>query len=161
MKKKIIFFYNSKKIDINKNRTVADLGIMDGQTIQVIKNNNINLENKNSYLSEDSNSSSESFEDETNKQFNNLNSEQFLKISFNAQKGLKLVLSINKNETVSYLLKSFAKKIGIDENLVGEHLIFIYKTTMLSLGDIRKVKDVFSGEMDTIDVIEQGPIIGA
>ena len=160
MKKKIIFFYNSKKIDINKNRTVADLGIMDGQTIQVIKNNNINLENKNSYLSEDSNSSSESFEEETNKQFNNLNLNQIINISFNTINGLNLILSINENDTVSNLLKSFAKRIGIDENLVRKKLLFLYNSSMLFLGDLRKVKDVFPG-WSKITVIWQGAIIAA
>ena len=31
------FIYNAKKIDINKNITTSELGIMDGQTIEVIK----------------------------------------------------------------------------------------------------------------------------
>jgi len=156
------FFYMGKKIDINTNKTASELGIMDGQTILAIKKN-INLENKNSYLSEDnSSSSSDSLEEETNKQCNNLNSNEIINIRFQSAGNRNIFVQINKNDTVSNLLKSYAKKIGISKNLIGERKKFLFNSKILSLDDNRKIKDIFINDLGSIiTVIDCDAVIGA
>ena len=121
---------------------------------------NINLENKNSYLSEDNSSSSDSFEDETNKQNKNLNTNEFILISFQ-DSAHNIVVQVNKNDTVSNLLKSYASKIGISENLIGERKKFLFNSAILSLDDNRKIKDTSIRDQAKITVIDCGNIIGA
>ena len=155
------FIYMGKKIDINTNKTTSELGIMDGQTILAIKKNNINPENKNSYLSEDNSSSSDSFEDEINKQKKNLNTNEFIGISFQSSGHQNIFIQVNKNDTVSNLLKSYATKIGISENIIGERIKFLFNSKMLSLDDNRKIKDTSLTDYAKITVIDCGNIIGA
>ena len=101
---------------------ISELGIMDGQTIEVIKdikNNNINQEKNNFDLSNDkSYSDNNSLEDETNIQYNNLNLKQIINIRFeSSSNGLRIIMPINKNDTLSDLFKLYTKKIGINEDI--------------------------------------------
>ena len=153
------FIYKAKKIDTNENKTASELGIIDGQIIAAIKKNRINLENKNS--SEDNSFSSDSFEEETNKQYNNLNSNEFINIIFNSSANQNIFIHINKNDTVSNLLKSYATKIGISENLIGEKKKFFFNSKILSLNYNRKIKDISIVDSARITVIDCDAIIGA
>ena len=99
------FIYNSIKIDINKNLTALELGIMDSQIIEAIKNNKINQEIKSSYLSDDKSSSDkDSLEDNEIKRTNNFNTSNFIEIIFESGNDWKTQIISNKKETVSNII---------------------------------------------------------
>lgn len=99
------FIYNSIKIDINKNLTALEFGIMDSQIIEAIKNNKINQEIKSSYLSDDKSSSDkDSLEDNEIKRTNNFNTSNFIEIIFESGNGWKTQIISNKKETVSNII---------------------------------------------------------
>ena len=144
---------------------ISELGIMDGQTIEVIKdikNNNINQEKNNFDLSNDkSYSDNNSLEDETNIQYNNLNLKQIINIRFeSSSNGLRIIMPINKNDTLSDLFKLYTKKIGINED-IGKNLVYLFSGQKIVLyNKHRKIKEIFANGA-VITVIEQGGIIGA
>ena len=117
------FIYNSIKIDINKNLTALELGIMDSQIIEAIKNNKINQEIKSSYLSDDKSSSDkDSLEDNEIKRTNNFNTSNFIEIIFESGNGWKTQIISNKKETVSNL---FRLKIAQSYYLIDNNFYLI------------------------------------
>ena len=83
-------------------------------------------------------------------------------INMIASSGLKVVIKINKNKTISDLFRAYIKRVGVGEIILEKKLIvFLFNAQTIEPNDQRKIEEVFPKDMMTITVIDQNNVIGA
>ena len=87
--------------------------------------------------------------------------ENMKNIIFLASSGFRIAIVVPFYETISNIMKLFAKKIGIGENTLGKEIFFIFDATYLDKDDYRAVNEICQSQNVTITVIDSGNLLGA
>ena len=140
-------FFIKKKI--NNNLTLEENGIGKENCIFVekVKPNNNSSTTKINDLNTKENYNTEILGDPIN-------------IGFNASSGLKVIITVGKNNTIKDALIKYCNKIGVDTSLIGKEIIFLFNAEKLNIEDRKKIGQLLK-DNDQITVIDQINIIGA
>ena len=87
--------------------------------------------------------------------------ENMKNIIFLATSGYRVAIVAPFYETISNILKLFARKIGIGENTLGKEIFFIFDATYLDKDDQRALNELCFAQNITITVIDGGNVLGA
>ena len=71
------------------------------------------------------------------------------------------MISISLNKTVQDLFSLYARRVGINEKLLGTEIIFIFNAKTLERDDKRLISEVFKTDSYVITVVDQNNVIGA
>ena len=82
-----------------------------------------------------------------------------IKINLNSSSGLKLSLVVPSKMTVKNFLRLYCNKYGLDENVLGEQLFFLYNGKKLDVNSDIKVSEQFSDNCDVIVIDMNGILV--
>ena len=66
-----------------------------------------------------------------------------LNIRFCSNTGVNTIIVFSRNKTINELFIHYAKVMGIDENLLGGEIVFLYNAETLNIKDQRPICDKF------------------
>ena len=79
-----------------------------------------------------------------------------------ASSGLKVLIKISKNKTLKDLFTTYARKIGIGENVLGTKIVFLFNAETIDVKSNKKIQELFpQNSMYTVTVVDQNNVIGA
>ena len=88
-----------------------------------------------------------------------LNRDEEFNIRFDANSGLKINIIISKYKTLQDLIKLYARRIGISDNLLGTKIIFVFHAELLDINKNTLIKDLCMNH-SIITVIENNFVVG-
>lgn len=132
------FVYNGKALDLNNNKTIKELKIVNNANIFVVSTKDVKRIESKQYSSKKEESSDESSKSEDMNKNENISLR--MNITFTNNYGKKMFLNVSQNDTVSKLLNLFFLKIG---NQDDKSIIFLYNGKKLNLDDHRQLFEVF------------------
>ena len=101
------------------------------------------------------------------KQMNKKNDEiiilgEIINIFFNASSGLKILISLGKNNTVKQAISKFCEKIGLPESIVDREIMFFYNGGKLDIYNEKSLGELFkNSNYANVTVIDQYNVYGA
>ena len=140
-------FFIKKKI--NNNLTLEENGIGKENSILVEK------------VKPNNNSSTKKINDLNTKE--NYNSEilgEPINIGFYSSSGLKVMITIGKNNTIKDAIFKYFNKIEVDTSLIGKEIMLLFNGQLLKLEDGRRIGQLLINH-SIITVIDQNGVIGA
>jgi hypothetical protein len=79
-----------------------------------------------------------------------------------ASSGLKVLIKISKNKTLKDLFTTYARKIGIGENVLGTKIVFLFNAETIDVNSNKKIQELFpQNSMYSVTVVDQNNVIGA
>ena len=109
-------------------------------------NNNFNMnQNQNNFM----------------KQFGMSSSTNIINVTLTATSGLKVVIPAQKSMPLSQLFKSYVKKVGVPESVIGTKIVFLFNAEKLDTNSSQPISDFFKSFNANITVLDQANIIGA
>ena len=95
-------------------------------------------------------------------QNNMLNSTgNMINITLSASTGLKVIIPISGDKTLQELFSTYADKVSIPHNALGEKIVFLFNGAKLDPNSTDSVFSKFRGTNANITVFDQGGVIGA
>ena len=83
-----------------------------------------------------------------------------INIGFNSSSGLKVIITIGKNNTVKDAVFKYCNKIGVDTSLIGKEILLLFNGVNLKFEDGIKIGQLLKNN-SVITVIDQIDVIGA
>ena len=90
------------------------------------------------------------------------NNEEFIKIKFTATSGLTTVISTRKDIPMNALLRVYMIRIGLENKLFDENIIFMHNASKINKNDTREINhpQIRMNDNSNIIVIDNHQIIG-
>ena len=88
------------------------------------------------------------------------NTPNVINIVLNTSTGHRTIIYISKDSTIKELIKQYAQKIGLPEQVLGTKIIFLFNGEKLDIKSNKKLSQCFQNSA-IITVFDQGGIIGA
>jgi len=95
--------------------------------------------------------------------FEKVNNGKLINIVFAAGTGLRVNIPVPINTTIEYLLKVYARRLGISENVLGTGIVFLYDALYMEVKDKRTVGEVFHGKQNqyVVTVVDAANVLAA
>ena len=150
---------NMNNFNMNNNMNNFNMNNNTNNNVNNNMNNNVNTNNSNSQEQEKPPIIKRSDEFITYETDSGIDIRPILLI---ASSGLKVLIKISKNKTLKDLFTTYARKIGIGENVLGTKIVFLFNAETIDVNSNKKIQELFpQNSMYSVTVVDQNNVIGA